>query len=115
MALKITQSATFWWPVDVLLPAADGGQMEKHSFEVEFARMKVSEAEKMVAGIATGAIGQLDGYRQMVKGWRGVVSGGDELPFSDEALRSVIDIPAVGPAILAAYQLAVSGQARTKN
>ena len=114
MALKINQSATFWWPVSVHLPT-DGGKFEKQTFDVEFARLKVSEADAMVAGIVSGERPELEGYRELVKGWRGVLNDGDEVPFSDATLQQIIEIPTVGAAILDAYKQAISGAARAKN
>ena len=114
MALKINQSATFLWPVTVHLPT-DGGKFDKQTFDVEFARLKVSEADAMVAGIVSGATTPLEGYRQLVKGWRGVLADGQEVPFSDDTLQQVLEIPTVGPAILEAFKEAISGAARAKN
>lgn len=114
MALKINQSATFWWPVSVNLPA-DGGRFEKQTFDVEFARLKVSESDRLVADIVGGTRTELDGFRDLVKGWRGVLDDGAEVPFTDGALQQLLEIPTIGPAILSAFKEAISGQARTKN
>ena len=114
MALKIKQSPTFFWPVTVMVPM-DGGRFDKQTFDVEFARLAVSEADKLVASIVSGERTEFDGYRDMIKGWRGVVDDGTEVPFSEDALRQLREIPTLGPAVLAAYREATSEVARRKN
>lgn len=115
MALQIKLSPTFWWPVSVTLPAADGCQTEAQTFEVEFARIKVSEANTLVDEIINGKRPEIDGFRELVKGWRGVLSDNEEVPFTDGALQALLEIPSMGPAIILAFREANSGQARTKN
>jgi hypothetical protein len=115
MALKIKQSATFWWPVEVSLPT-DGGLYERQTFDVEFARLGLTELTDLRADVMTGKITDLDGFRALVKGWRGVQSDGEDLPFSDSALKALVEIPGVGLAITATYNAAVEGgAARRKN
>lgn len=114
MALKLNQSATFWWPVSVSLPT-DDGKFEKQTFDVQFARLKVSDSDRLVADIVSGVRTELEGFRDLVKGWRGVLDDGQEVPFSDGGLQQLLEIPTVGPAIIAAYKEAISGQARAKN
>jgi len=115
MALKIKQSDTFWWPVTVMVPV-DGGRHDKQTFDVEFARLGISEAERLVGEIGTGERSELDGFRQMVKGWRGVLDADEqEVPFSDGALQQVLDIPTVGASILEAFRGANNEVARRKN
>lgn len=114
MPLKIKQSNTFLWPVTVMIPV-DGGRFDKQTFDVEFARLSVTEAEQLVTSIATGERTEFEGYRDMIKGWRGVVDDGAEVPFSDTTLKQLLEIPTVGPAVLAAYKEATSEVARRKN
>lgn len=114
MALKISQSSTFWWPVTVMVPV-DGGKHDRQTFDVQFARMGVSEADAMVRGIVSGETPEIDGYRKMVKGWRGVLDDDGEVPFSDGALAALLEIPTVGTAIIEAYKAANNELARRKN
>lgn len=114
MPLKIKQSSTFFWPVTVMIPV-DGGRFDKQTFDVEFARLSVTDAEQLVTSIAAGERTEFEGYRDMIKGWRGVVDDGEEVPFSDTTLKQLLEIPTVGPAVLAAYKEATSEVARRKN
>jgi hypothetical protein len=114
MALKLSQSPTFWWPVTVMVPV-DGGRHDKQSFDIEFARLSVSESEKLVSGIVSGEISEFDGFRQMVKGWRGVVDDNGDVPFSETILRQLLEIPTMAIAIIQAYKDANSEVARRKN
>jgi hypothetical protein len=115
MALKINQSATFWWPVEVSVPV-DGGIYERQTFDVQFARMGLSELTDLRADVVSGRIPDIDGFRALVKGWRGVQSDGQDLPFSDGNLQALVEIPGVGLAITSAYNAAIEGgAARRKN
>jgi hypothetical protein len=114
MALKIAQSATFRWPVKIMIPV-DGGRHDSHTFDVEFARKSTSDVELMVAKIATGELTEFDAFRDLVKGWSGVVDDNGEIPFSESALKMVLDIPTAGIAILNAYKEATGEVARRKN
>ncbi len=115
MALKIAPSATFWWPVEVSIPV-DGGTYERETFDVQFARMGLSELTALRADVVSGRQSDLAGFRALVKGWRGVVSDGQDVPFSDSNLQQLLEIPGVGMAITAAYNYAIEGgAARRKN
>jgi len=114
MALKIKQSSTFWWPVSVMIPI-DGGRHDKQTFEVEFARLTVSEADKLVREIVSGERNEFEGFGEMVKGWKGVVDDGEEVPFSASALKQVLEIPTIATSIIQSYKEATSELARRKN
>lgn len=114
MALKISNSPSFFWPVTINTPA-DGGTFEKQTFDAEFKRMKISEVEKMVAGVHSGAVPGSAAVREFFVGWRGVVDDGQEVPFSETALEQVLDIPGVAWGIFEAFKEAMSGKARLKN
>lgn len=112
--LKINTSGTFFWPVTVSLPA-DGGRFERSTFDAEFKRMKVSEVEAMVARVYTGEVTGVAAVRTFFVGWRGVVDDGQDVPFSEDALTQVLDMPGVANAVFEAFREAMSGKARAKN
>jgi len=114
MALKLSNTETFFWPVTVTTPV-DGGQFDKQTFDAEFKRMKVSEVEDMVARVYSGVLQPTAAVRMFFVGWRGVVNDGDDVPFSETALAQVLDIPGVAAAVFEAFKDAMAGKARLKN
>lgn len=111
---KIVQPATVSWPVSVEIPV-DGGRMEKHSFDATFRRITRSDLADLTAKIQANELTEDDVIRQNLADWRGVVDAdGEQVPFSETALDTMLDIPKVGPAILQAFFDSIAG-ARRKN
>ncbi|TIU36183.1 MAG: hypothetical protein E5W31_10955, partial [Mesorhizobium sp.] len=53
MKFKITDTYTYWWPVDVILPDPEkAGKTIKQSFEVQFESIDADESEKLIEEIA---------------------------------------------------------------
>ena len=109
----IKQSATFKWPVVVELPA-DGGKTVRHTFDAEFKRMGKAEMRALWEKLGTPE-GVDEVIRAALVGWSGVNDGDQALPFSEQALMQLLDIPTVSGAILQAFTAAVSGEAARKN
>lgn len=115
MALKLSNTDRFYWPV-VVSTAVDGGRFEKQEFEALFPRMKVSEVEALVGRVFTGDIkSPRQAVRSIVHGWRGVESDGVAVDFNDSNLDALLDIPGVANAVFEAFREAMSGAARVKN
>lgn len=115
MALKLSNTERFYWPVSVNLPV-DGGRFEKQEFEALFPRMKVSEVEALVGKVYTGEIkSPRQAVRSIVHGWRGVVDDGQDVQFNDANVDALLDIPGVANAVFEAFREAMSGAARAKN
>ena len=107
---KMTQSSTYTWPVTVLMPA-DGGKFDKSTFDVEFRRLTVDEIKGLEDQDETGRAQ----CKAIVTGWKGVVDDkGDDVPFSDNALDTMLAWAPVRAAILTAFRESITG-ARAKN
>ena len=116
MAIQIKQSATFMWPVEVMLPK-QGGDFDKHTFDIEFRRLSTEEWQGLVEKMGEGKIDFSDIAMRVVAGWGpGVESEpGVPVPFSDSALRELLNILQVPGAIFSAYAKTLNGAAREKN
>jgi hypothetical protein len=112
MAFVLKQSATYKWPVPLVIPA-DGGRKEKHSFDGEFRRLaqsRINEIIKLARAMELGRAGddeELDdkaAAKEILAGWSGVMDDdGKEIPFSDSALSQLLEIPTVGAQIIRAW------------
>ena len=113
--LKINQSATFRWPVTVMVPV-DGGKFEPATFEVEFPRMPQSEVLALIKSVQDGSVGEAEGIVQVVRGWSGVEGPDGPVPFEERALRDLLErFPTAGAEILRAFADARGELARRKN
>jgi hypothetical protein len=101
---KLSQSATFTWPVECQLPI-DGGKFEKATFDAEFRRKTMSELSDMQEALKTDA----EFVREIMTGWKGVTDDGAEVPFSEAALGQMLAIPGVSASIVLAYRAAIVG------
>jgi hypothetical protein len=99
----LSKSNTYSWPVVVEFPVS-GGKFHKETFDAEFVRLSQTE----IAEIGQSADDKTAIKRVMV-GWKGVTDDGEELPFSEDALDRMLDIPLVAMSILAAYRDSVLG------
>ncbi|MCE2910212.1 MAG: hypothetical protein LW712_15445 [Burkholderiaceae bacterium] len=108
---KIKQSATFLWPVEVMV-AGDGGKFTKETFDAEFERVSQSTLEAMESEITQGKLGDKELARRVTKGWSGVTEDGAEVPFSAGNLEKLLDVPTAAASIVRAFIAANSGVAR---
>jgi hypothetical protein len=114
MALKITQSETFRWPVKVSIPK-DGGGYETASFDAVFKRLPRSESEALGNKVLNGDISGLDAVRQILVGWSGVVDGDTEVVFSETNREMLLEISGVAVSIFRVFSEANAGAAQAKN
>jgi len=106
----LKQSATFTWPVSLVLPAESGGRKEKHTFEGEFRRLpqtRINEiirlAKRIEVGIADDeeVLEDQAAAREVLCGWSGVIDDDNkEIKFSDTTLNQMLEIPTVASQIV---------------
>jgi ethanolamine utilization protein EutP (predicted NTPase) len=109
MAFVLKQSATYKWPVTILLPV-DGGKKEKHTFDAEFRRLPQSRTEELVTQLKMQERADIDpdqillmkdAAKEILVGWSGVQDdSGEEIPFSEAALEQVLEIQMVAAQII---------------
>lgn len=108
---KLNQTTTFTWPVTVSIPS-DGGRHTKETFDAEFLRLPQSKLREMQQSIERGDLNDEMFVRQILVGWKGITSDGEEVPFSEHTLAQVLDITGVAGAIVMAYAEAQTGLIR---
>lgn len=113
MSFVLTQSSSYTWPVTVEFPT-DGGRTEKQTFDAEFRRLSQSRLREIAQAIDTNEITDTDIATEVLVDWSGITDGTSEIPFSDKALRQLLDIPMVATAIVVAFFSSVNG-AKRKN
>jgi hypothetical protein len=112
MSFVLKQSASYTWPVPLLIPV-DGGRREKHSFDAEFKRLpqtRIDEIIRLARAIDAGN-GELEDEQVMAKipceiviGWSGVTDdSGKDIPFSESALGQLLEIPTIAGQIIKAW------------
>ena len=109
MAFVLKQSATYTWPVTLVLPV-DGGRREKHTFDGEFRRLpqtRINEIIRLARLQERGEISpdeelkDVEAVKEILAGWSNVVDDdGQEVPFSEAALCQLAEIPTVAGQIV---------------
>lgn len=109
MAFVLKQSATYTWPVTLVLPV-DGGRREKHTFDGEFRRLpqtRINEIIRLARLQERGEIGpdeelkDVEAVKEILAGWSNVVDDdGQQVPFSEAALTQLAEIPTVAGQIV---------------
>lgn len=112
MAFVLKQSATYTWPVTLIIPV-DGGRREKHTFDGEFRRLPQSRINEIIRLARLQERGRLDdgeeladqdAAREILAGWSGVVDDdGKEVPFTESAVGQLLEIPTVAGQIIRAW------------
>lgn len=113
MAFVLKQSDTYRWPVSVEFPA-DGGRIDKQTFDGEFRRLSQSRVSELIEGAKAGEITDRAVCEAILCGWSGVSDGDAEVPFSDAALAQMLDFPGVERGVIGAWFESLSG-AKRKN
>lgn len=108
---KLSLSNTYLWPVTIELPGASG-QFEKHSFQAEFNRLPQSRIDEMRDQVQAGAITDKAIAVEILAGWRDVVDGDSEVPFSFVARDKMLEIAGLASAIVLAYTDSLAGSRR---
>ena len=106
---KLAMKKEIEWPVTVNVPQ-DGGGITKATFHVKFEVLTKEELEELAA---SGG----DVPTVVTRGWRGVAGeDGEEIPYSVEAKKVLVNITYVRHALLDAYaQLQQGREAPRKN
>jgi hypothetical protein len=111
MAFVLKQSASYAWPVPLLIPV-DGGRREKHSFDAEFKRLpqsRINEIIKLARALELGrgddeSLDDKTAAREVLIGWAGITDdAGKEVPFSESALAELLEIPTIAGQIIRAW------------
>jgi hypothetical protein len=111
MAFVLKQSASYTWPVPLLIPV-DGGRREKHSFDAEFKRLpqsRINEIIKLARALELGrgddeSLDDKTAAREVLIGWAGITDdAGKEVPFSESALAELLEIPTIAGQIIRAW------------
>jgi hypothetical protein len=112
MAFVLKQSATYTWPITVIIPM-DGGRRDKHTFDGEFRRLPQSRINEIIKLARAAERGRLnddeelldqDAAKEILAGWSGVVDDdAKEIPYSENALAQPLDIPTVAGQIVRAW------------
>jgi hypothetical protein len=124
MALRLSQSPSYKWPVKIVIPA-DGGRRETFTFDAVFRRLKQSRiAEIIDNGQRKNRGEQLEPGQDMsdmelldeiLCGWDGVVDDADEpIPFTRASLEQLCELPTVAGQIAEAW-LGSLQKAKSKN
>lgn len=110
----LSQSSSYTWPVEVLLPES-GGRQKKETFDAEFKRLPYSRIREIRDQIQKEEISDLDLSREILVGWKGIHDErGDEIPFSEGMKEKLLDVQLVASAVVMAWFKSISG-AKTKN
>lgn len=110
MAFKIVQSDTYKWPVKIVLPAESGGRRETHAFDAIFKRLPQTRINEIIAEIKRTeysdeeeGITDIEACKEMLVGWSNVVDDDGELPFTQDSLNAMLNIPTVASQIIKAW------------
>jgi hypothetical protein len=112
MAFKLQQSATYVWPVKIVLPI-DGGKRLTETFDATFRRLPQSRINEIIKLARLQERGRLDddqeledqdAAREIMVGWDGVEDDdGKPIPFSEKAVKELLEIPTVAGQIVKAW------------
>jgi hypothetical protein len=111
MAFVLKQSASYTWPVPLLIPI-DGGRREKYSFDAEFRRLpqsRINEIIKLARALELGrgddeSLDDKTAAKEILAGWAGVTDdAAKEIPFSESALEQLLEIPTIAGQIITAW------------
>ena len=112
---KISQEATYKWPVTVHIPR-DGGKFVKATFTAEFMALPQDKIDSVLEDIRAGDR-DADFATECLVGWSGVQdTDGSDLPYSDEAKGKLLNMSYVRNAVVTDFFESISGgAARRKN
>lgn len=96
---KLTQSPTYWYPVQLLDLDADGNVVSAE-IQVQFVRLSVDEEEALRQRNTADRVLA----REIMRGWRGVADEqGQALPYGDEARERFLAQPGAAYAVVIAF------------
>jgi hypothetical protein len=107
----ITQSSSYKWSVKVKVPV-DGGRFDEHTFDAVFKRLPQSRIEEMRSSVAGEEYTPKAIAQEIVVGWSGVQDANGDIPFSEDALKTVLELPGVAASIVIAFFDSINGITR---
>lgn len=107
----LSKNGSYSWPVSHDVPVS-GGKFEKQTFDAEFKRMSQSRFKELMDGEKSS---DNEFCREVITGWKGIKDDkGEEVPFSQEALEDLLEVPQLAKNIVFAYMDSISGS-KVKN
>lgn len=114
MAFILKQSSTYFWPVQIEIPA-DGGKHEKQTFDAEFKRVTQDRIEEIREAIMSEATNDRAIACEVLIGWTGIKDdAGDDIPFSERNRDDLLNIPGIARTVTSTWMDSLSG-AKRKN
>ena len=119
MPFVLSQSDSYIWPVTVEIPI-DGGRFDRQTFDAEFKRLPQSKVGPMVAELQRlEDLGDLNRITEIAAdvlvGWSGMTGDdGKAIPYSQQALERLLEVPFLAVAVLKSYIDSIKG-AKRKN
>ena len=110
---KIITATEYSWPVSVQFPV-DGGRTEKATFDAKFKRLTQTRLAELREAIEKGSVTDVEIASEVLVGWSGVTDDKGDMPYSEAARDSLLDIPLVAAAIVMALFESIAG-AKRKN
>lgn len=110
---KIVTTTEYTWPVSVQFPV-DGGRTEKATFDAKFKRLTQTRLGELREAIEKGTTSDVEIARDVLVGWSGVSDDKGEVPYSEAARDTLLDVPLVAASIVMAMFESIAG-AKRKN
>jgi hypothetical protein len=109
----LSKSGSYSWPVEIETPSS-GGKHEKHSFDAEFKRLPQSKVKELLDS-SVEENSDKPFVKAVMIGWKGIADEkGQEIPFSQEALEDLLEVPQAAKQIVFAYMKSIGGS-KVKN
>lgn len=110
----LDKSNSYTWPVSTE-SAIDNGKFAPETFDVTFKRVTETEKMDFFGHANTHKYTDVEVCKKVVIGWKGVTDAhGAEIPFSQDNLDKLLDLPKIASFIVIAFLESIAG-ARVKN
>ncbi|MFO1217650.1 MAG: hypothetical protein U1E89_04615 [Burkholderiaceae bacterium] len=103
---NLALSPAYWWPVKVRTPAGGdaAGQLNEGEFEVEFNRLGEKAFAQFIREITEKKLSDVQIVPRVLRNFRKVQDeSGASLPYSNDNLGTLLDVPGAATAIVAAF------------
>lgn len=122
MKFVLATEHLYWWPVKVRLPDPDpkrAGKVIVQEFQMQFASIPSDEARELAEEIAAlpekeQREREFDLILRVARDWSGVFAQDGELTYSEELLKSMLQIGFYRLAILRAFNESLTGDEARK-
>lgn len=105
----IENSGTYTWPIKVKTPV-DGGKFKEESFTAVFKRKSYEEILVFKNDIAESQLDDAEIAKRVMVGWHEVLDANkNEIPFNEENLKSLLNIPGAPGSIVVAFMESIMG------